>query len=173
MEVTVISSSPPSRRTGMTIPRHKREFHRKIAATCFNQAWDYLEMKDRSEEDERQMLHLAHASRYHWGVVGTPRNRAVADWQLSRIYADLGQPQLALQFAKSCLATCERNRLSDIVHTGSEAMARAYAVAKEYSSARRYLSKARQQLEKLALDRKDKEIYSGQLRETERLIEKR
>jgi tetratricopeptide (TPR) repeat protein len=129
-------------------------------------------MKDRTVEKDHQMLNLAHASRYHWGLVGTAGNRATAEWQISRVYADLGEAQLALRFAKSSLNTCETNRLSDIVHTANEAMARAYAVAKDYRRAERYLSRARQQLDKLKLDREDRKIYSNQIHETEMLIKK-
>lgn len=127
-------------------------------------------MKNRSQEDDQQMLHLAHASRYHWGFVGTPRNRAVGEWQLSRVYAELGESRLALQFAKSSLATCRKNGLTEVVHTANEALARAYAVAKNYDKAREYLDRARRQLRKLTLDSEDRRIYSDQIRETERLL---
>jgi len=146
------------------------KFHRKTAVTCFNNAWDFLVMKGRSQEDDRQMLHLAHASRYHWGLVGTPRNQAVGEWQLSRVYAELGESPLALQFAKSSLALCKKNSLTEVVHTANEAVARAYAVAKDYEKAREYLDRARRQLQKLSLDSEDRRIYSDQIRETERLI---
>jgi len=117
------------------------------------------------------MLYLAHASRYHWGIIGTPRNRAVGEWQLSRVYADLGESRLALQFAKSSLATCRKNGLAEVIHTANEGVARAYAVARDYEKARSYLDRARGQLQKLSLSREDKKIYSDQIRETERLIE--
>jgi len=154
----------------MTLSVKEREFHRKIAADCFNRAWDLLDKKNRSEEDNLQMLHLSHASRYHWSLVGTPTNRAVGEWQLSRVYAELGQPQLALRFAKSCLATCKENGLSDIKHTANEAMARAYAVAKDYHKARKHLDKARRQLGRLALNREDKTAYLDQIKETQAMI---
>ena len=150
----------------------EKEFHRKTAATCFNRAWDLLVMKNRSQEDDQQMLYLAHASRYHWGLVGTPRNRAVGEWQVSRVYADLGHPELALRFAKASLATCKKNGMADLIHTANEAVARAYAVAKDYDKAGEYLDRAREQLRKLRLDSEDRRIYSDQIRETERLIKK-
>ena len=156
----------------MAISKVEREFHRKFAVRCFNLTWDYLELKKRTIEDDRQMLYLAHASRYHWGIVGTPRNRAIGDWQISRVYAELRHLELALEFARSCLATCEKNNLSDIVHTANEAIARAYAVAKDYRSARSYLNKARQQFHNLRLDKEDEKIYSDQLHDTELFIEK-
>ena len=148
----------------------EREFHRKVAIECFNRAWDILDKKNRSEEDGFQMLHLAHASRYHWGLVGTPKNRAVGDWQLSRVYAELGQPRLALEFAESCLAACRENGLSDIEHTANEAIARAYAVAKDYDNARRYLTRGRRQLDRLTLSKGDRAVYLEQIRDTQALI---
>lgn len=147
------------------------EFHRKVAKQCFNKAWDYLDKKDKDANDEQQMLHLAHASRYHWTFVGTPRNMAVSDWQVSRVYAALTQPHLALHFAKSALERMEKDNLSEILHTGYEGMARAYAIAKDNQSARNYIKKAREQLDKATgLDDEDKKIYTDQIRETEELI---
>ena len=148
----------------------EREFHRRVAKDCFNRAWDLLDDKKRSKEDDLQMLYLSHTSRYHWGLVGTPRNRAVGEWQISRIYCEVGQPQIALEFAKSCLATCKTNDLRDILHTADEAIARAYATAKDYASARRYLKVARRQLDLLVLDRDDRAIFLDQIGETEGLI---
>jgi tetratricopeptide (TPR) repeat protein len=140
------------------------------AVQCFNQAWDLLDKKDRDPQETEEMLHLAHASRYHWGLVGKPKNWAVGDWQISRIYADIGQPQLAKLFAKSCLEICERNGLSEILHTADEAVARAYAASKEYESARGYLEEARRRLDLLSLTEKDREVYLSQINETESLI---
>jgi len=148
----------------------EREFHRKAATHCFNRAWDLMVKKDRSPTEDSRLLHLAHASLYHWGLVGTPTNLAVGEWQLSRIYADLGHPKLAVKFARSCLATCKENRLAEIEHTANEAMARAYAAAKDYERARKCLREARRQLDGLKLDKEDRDIYLDQLNETEALI---
>jgi len=148
----------------------EEEFHRKMARKCFNEAWDYLDKRNKDDGEERTMLHLAHASRYHWGLVGTPRNVAVGDWQISRIYASLNQPELALQFAKSCLEICEKNSLSDVLHTAYEAIARAYAISKDYGRAKDYLNRAREQLTKLKLDKEDRKAYSDQIRETEQML---
>ncbi len=150
--------------------KSERRYHRKTAARCFNQAWDYLVKKKRTVKDDMRMLNLAHASAYHWSLVGSPRNRAVGAWQISRIYGAIGEPRLALQFAKSCLEICQKDGLSDIVHTANEAMARAHAIVKDYVTAERYLSKARTQLDKLMLDTEDREIYLKQFHETEKLI---
>jgi hypothetical protein len=154
----------------MAMTKQQREFHRKVAAACFNRAWDYLDMKERSPNDDLEMLNAAHSSRYHWGLVGTPEKRAVGDWQISRVYADLGQPKLSLQFAKSSLDACEKDDLTGIIHTANEAMARAYAIAKDYSRAKTYLGRANQQLDELKLSKGDRNVYLEQLRQTELLI---
>jgi len=119
------------------------------------------------------MLGLAHASSYHWGLVGKPSNRAVSEWQISRIYAELGQPDLALRYAKSCEATCRSNGLSEIAHTADEAMARAYAVGKDFKNARLYLNRARERLDKLTLEKDDRSVYMKQISETEALVLRR
>ena len=146
------------------------EFHRKTAKKCFNETWDYLDKKTRHAAEEQQMLHLAHAGRYHWVFVGSDENLAVSDWQISRVYAVLNQSSLALQFAKSSVERMEKKMLSDILCTGYEAMARAYAVAKDYVAAREYIKRARDQLAKTKMDKDDRKIYSDQISETEQLI---
>jgi tetratricopeptide (TPR) repeat protein len=150
--------------------QNELDFHRKIARDCFNKAWNYLDKKDRDTNDEQQMLNLAHASRYHWSFVGKPENLAVGDWQISRIYAVLNQPHLALHFARSALEICQKNNLSEYLVSAYEGMARAYAVAKDHSSARNYISKAREQLGTLTRGGEDRKIYLDQIRETEELI---
>src|SRR5712664_2379669 len=88
------------------------EFHRKIAAECFNRTWDYLKQKNRNPDDDQTMLNLAHASRYHWSIIGKPLNFAIGDWQISRAYSALNQPYLAIHFAKTSLQMCRKNNLS-------------------------------------------------------------
>src|SRR5438132_12705190 len=88
----------------------EQEFHRKVAAECFNRAWDYLEKRNRSLDDDQMMLNLAHASRYHWSLIGKPWNFTTGDWQISRVYAALNQSDLALGSAKKALETCQKTQ---------------------------------------------------------------
>ena len=149
-----------------------KEFHRKVAAECFNRTWDYLEQKNRSLDDDQMMLNLAHASRYHWSLIGKPWNFTTGDWQISRVYAALNQPDLALSFAKKALETSQKHNLSERLISAYEGMARAHAVATEYPFAREFVSKAREQLHAVSLDDEDRKIYSDQIDETERMIPK-
>jgi hypothetical protein len=144
-------------------------FHRKIAKQCFNETWDLLEKKNRTPEDDRHMLLLAHTSRYHWGVVGNASNLAVGEWQVSRVYADLKEPGPSLIFAKSALDLCLKNKLSGLLPSAYEGMARAYATAHENQQARDYIAKARKELESIK-DKEDKAIFTEQINATEALI---
>ena len=145
------------------------EFHRKTAVACFNKAWDFLDKVVRSSEEDLQMLLEAHTSRYHWGHIGNAHNFAVGDWQISRVYAALKEPALALFFARSSLDLCEKNGLEDLLLSAYEGMARAYAASNNTEEARRYLGKARKKLE-LVQDDEDRKIYSQQIDETQTLI---
>ena len=46
--------------------------HRLIAVRLFNRVWEFMEKADRTSEEDDEMLHAAHASRYHWGHVREP-----------------------------------------------------------------------------------------------------
>ena len=148
------------------------EFHRKVAKECFNKTWDYLEKKNRTPDDDRQMLILAHTSRYHWELVGNARNLAVGEWQISRVYAALKQAEPSLLFAKSSLELVINNNLSELLPSAYEGMARAYAVAQQPQLARDYIVKAHKELESIR-DEEDKKVYAGQINETESLLQMR
>jgi tetratricopeptide (TPR) repeat protein len=154
------------------VPPTEQDFHRKVAAECFNRTWDYLEQKNRRPDDDQMMLNLAHASRYHWGLIGKPWNFTTGDWQISRVYAALNQPALALCFAKKALEISQRHNLSERLISAYEGMARAHAVAKEYPAAKEFVNKARHQLQIESLDGEDRKTYSEQIDETELMIPK-
>jgi len=154
----------------MTITSAEREFHRTAARNCFNRAWTYLERPHRRADEDREMLHLGHAARYHWSRVGTPTHIAVSDWQVSRIYAALGDAPMALEFARSSLELCRRHRLAEYLPTAHEAMARAYAAAHDARAARPHLERARSLLSDPAIDPEDRAIYLGQIEQTERWV---
>ena len=152
------------------LSKQESEFHRKTAKQCFNKTWDYLEKKNRTPDDDRQMLILAHASRYHWGLVGNARNLAVGEWQISRVYADLKQAEPSLLFAKSSLELMIKNNLSDLLPSAYEGLARAYAVAQQPQLARDYVVKAQKEMESIK-DEEDRKIFSEQINETESLLQ--
>ena len=50
--------------------------HRSLTASLFSHTRALLEKKNRTQEDDINMVHCTHASRYHWSIVGTPLNFA-------------------------------------------------------------------------------------------------
>ena len=106
-----------------------KALHRKFAVDCFNGTWGLLDQIDRTPEDDAAMIHMAHASRFHWGQIGTPLEWSRGDWQLARVYTVLGMAEMALHYAKSALDLCETHGYGDFdLAFAYEALARAYAV---------------------------------------------
>ena len=91
-----------------------------------------MEKADRTQEEDDEMIHCAHASAYHWLQVGTPANRARSEWQCSRVHAILGHVEPALRHARRCLELVEANPddMKDWdLPAAYEALARAHMVA--------------------------------------------
>lgn len=78
------------------------DWHRYFAALCNNRAWE-LAVKQRTAEEDAEMLDLAHASALHWGAVGNELNRMRAKTLLAEVHALLG-------FGGSALALAEEMR---------------------------------------------------------------
>lgn len=111
------------------------EAHRAVAVVLFNHTWSLLEAEQRDASQDDEMLHAAHASRWHWARVGAddePQRLAVGEWQCSRVYCVLGRPEPALYHARRCLALAEANEVEDWVYAAAcETMARAHQVSGE------------------------------------------
>ena len=117
--------------------------HRLLAAELFNHAWELLEKLDRTREEDEELIHAAHASRYHWRVAGTALNHARGDWQIARAYAELSVARPALYYARRCLDACSENTFSPCdCAFAHEGMARAHVVAGEMEEACRCIDRA-------------------------------
>jgi hypothetical protein len=110
---------------------------RELARTLFNQVWSLIEQESRTADDDERMIHTAHASRFHWDNVGDDDNRAIGEWQCSRVYATLGRAEPALYHARRCLHYAERPGAEVWLRASAhEALARAQAVAGDFAAAR-------------------------------------
>lgn len=126
---------------------------RELAVALFNAVWDLLELDDRTADEDERMLHMAHASRYHWGQVGAPVNLVRGEWQCSRVYAMLDRAEPCLHHARRVLGLCQRHCISDFdLGYAYEALARAYAVAGDAAAARSYIEQALTAAEDVAID---------------------
>jgi hypothetical protein len=111
-------------------PEEVRLWNRRFAVELFNRSWDLLEMPDRSADDDAEMLAAAFASAWHWRQVGTAENIALGDHQISKVASHVGQPALALHYARRALEAIELGHFGNWqVAAAYEGMARACAAA--------------------------------------------
>jgi hypothetical protein len=116
--------------------------HRRQGVDLFNGTWRLIE----SRADDDQMLHMAHASAFHWSQAPecTPANRARAEWLVSRVSVLCGLTDAAQRHAESCLRWCEENDLADWdLAYAHEALARAAKLAGDHEATSRHLAAAR------------------------------
>ncbi len=122
-----------------------RKTHRKFAVDCFNGTWSLLLKKRRTKADDLEMVHRAHASRYHWGVVGNAQTLAIGEWQVSHVYAVLRRAEPASYHARESLRICREHRIGGFpLAYAYEALARASAVGGKAKDTRRFLRLALQ-----------------------------
>ncbi|MFW9821114.1 MAG: hypothetical protein ACFFE5_16035 [Candidatus Thorarchaeota archaeon] len=144
------------------------KIHEKLAKRTFNETWDYLDKKDRSEEDDLNMIHTAHTSRYHWGILvsegkGGAINLQRGEWIISRVYSILERGESALYHAKKCLELTEHNNIIDFdLAFAYEAMARASALLKSQADFEIYFKLAREAGEKIK-KKEDREYFFQEL----------
>ncbi len=106
-----------------------KSLHRRIAGDLFNYTWSLLDRRRRSKEENDEMLHAAHASRYHWGRAGGPLQASIGEWQVSRVYATLRRPEPAEFHGRRALEIARRHHLAPFyVAYAYEALARAASV---------------------------------------------
>jgi hypothetical protein len=126
-------------------PRTMHDFHLHCARTLFNHVWTLMEKERRTADEDDEMIHAAHASRYHWGQVGEPVNFARGEWQVSRVYTMLNRSEPALYHARRCLDHCAEGGLGGFdLAFAHEALARAYATGGMNAEARRSVELARE-----------------------------
>ena len=135
--------------------------HRALGVALYNDSWRLLE-KERTPEEDEELLHQAHASAYHWlkAPECEPKNRARGEWMCSRVYAVLGRPEPALHHAERCLQIVEASRrdMDDFdLPFAYEALARANAAAGNSDDVLRYEQEAREAAEQIT-DAEDKEL---------------
>lgn len=143
---------------------NEKEWHKKKAVDLFNLVWSFLDKKERTKQEDDKMVHAAHASRFHWGEIGTPLEFERGEWQISRVYSVLNRPQPALYHARRCLEICQENKIGDFdIAFAYEAMARAYAVAREKSEREKYIKLAKATGEDIK-GKEDKDYFFGDLK---------
>jgi hypothetical protein len=141
----------------------ENEFHKKMAVDLFNLVWSLMDKKERTTEENDRMVHAAHASRYHWGEIGTSVEFERGEWQISRVYSVLNRPNAALYHGKRCLEICFENNIKDFdVAFAHEAVARAYALLGEKGERETHIALAREAGEQIT-DEGDRTYFFSEL----------
>lgn len=139
------------------------QLHRTFGADLFNGTWTLLERTDRTPDEDARMIHMTHASAYHWLQVGQPENFARSHWQCSRVYSSVGRAEPALYHARFVLDICERHGIGDFdLAYAYEALARAYAVGGDSAESARWLAKARAAADEIA-EQDDRDLLLADL----------
>ena len=151
----------------MSEPTALETDHRSLGAALFNDAWRLLE-KERTPDEDEELLHQAHASAYHWVKASEcgPKNRARSEWMCSRVYSVLGRAEPALHHAQRCLQIAEakpENMEPFDLPFAYEALARASRVAGDAEAADAHARTCRQLAERIA-DPEDRELVLSDLR---------
>ena len=142
----------------------EREAHKKFAVDLFNLVWNLMDKKERTIEENDKMVHATHASRFHWGEIGTPLEFERGEWQISRVYSVLKLPQQALYHAQRCLEICKSNNIRDFdIAFAYEAMARAHAIAGQKEECKKYLQLAKEAGEQIK-EKGDKDYFFTELK---------
>ncbi|WP_237582687.1 hypothetical protein [Pontibacillus yanchengensis] len=110
--------------------------HKELAVSCFNNVWTLLEKPHRTSEENEQMVHVCHTSLWHWTQVPTHTNQnlSIGYWQLSRVYAVIGQGENALHYADLCLTYSEELD-PFFIGCAHEAFSRSYLVLGQLENA--------------------------------------
>lgn len=119
------------------------QWHKKEAIENFNATWDLIDKPHRTHDENLSMVHMSHASRFHWGQIGEPVHLARGEWQISRVYCLLNMAESALLHAEESLRICEENNIGDFdLAFAYEAMARAYSILKDSTHLELFRKKA-------------------------------
>ena len=140
------------------------ESEKNLAKSLFNSCWKLIDKPGRTTEEDAEMIHLAHASRWHWGNVGGIQERAIGEWQCARVHAILGNGRVALLHAT---LSAQLARSLPTPHfmkaSAAEALAFAHFLLGEHQAASEYKEQAIKLLE--GLKEKDAEHIRKQIAE--------
>lgn len=136
------------------------DIHRTLAVETNQLAWKLLE----SRADDDLLVHVAHASAFHWAQAGGgPQKRQRAEWLIARVYSELGFGVSALRHARRCQEITEGfpDAMADFDRAYAlEGLARAYAADRDRDATRRYRLRAREAGAQIAAA-EDRRVFEG------------
>jgi hypothetical protein len=139
--------------------------HRRLAAELFNHTWTLIDRDRRTRDEDDEMLYSTFASAYHWlrAEGAGPEHRARGEWQISRVFAELGRGDEAVVHARRCLDHCREHGIGDWdLAFAWEALARASRLAGDAVTFHESLARAREAGRDIA-DADDREHFERAL----------
>jgi hypothetical protein len=138
--------------------------HKYFSAECFNKTWDLIDNPNRTSEEDKSMLQTSMASLWHWTQRdgAKPQNLSVGNWQVSRVYALLGQADNARRYGEISLKLAQ-GTTSFYSGFAYEALARAEMVAGNKAKMQEYLQRANVLADQVE-DKEDKQVLSSDLK---------
>lgn len=139
------------------------EAHKHFAQATNGRVWELLQKRDRSQAENDEMVHAAHACAYHWKFAGTAVHQQRGEWLISHVYVVLGHGNEALRHAERCFELTESNRslMQDFdIAYAFEGMARAQALLGDRKMAEEFLVLAQQAGNSIA-NEEDLSIFMG------------
>ncbi len=121
--------------------------HKHFATSCFNACWGLIDKSDRTPAEDEEMLRLAVTSHHHWTQRANygAKEASVANWQISRVYALLGEGGLARRFGMTSLEVLEGTDVGPFfAGYAQEALARAASVLGNGAAVQMHLTAARE-----------------------------
>ncbi len=137
------------------------QYHHYLGIELNMQTWNLLMKKERTSQDESRMIAFALGSQFHWykSPNWQPVNAQRGEWLISHVYSVLGREDRAVEHAKNCMKFTEDQDLKDFdLAYAYEAMARAYASAKDLDNFEKYYELAKTAGEEIA-GKDDKKIF--------------
>jgi hypothetical protein len=135
--------------------------HRDLAVATFNASWDLLE-RARSDAEDRELLEVAFASRHHWREVGGAQQLSIADWMVSRCFAELGDGPMSLRFAEAAIVEVPADAPAWMRASALEGLARAYAACGDQAARDDAWRRSRAMLDEEA-DQEERAVIEAQL----------
>jgi hypothetical protein len=139
------------------------EAHKYFAGRANARVWELLQQPKRSQAEDDEMLHAAHACAYHWKFAGTALHQQRGEWLISHVHAVLGQSHEALRHAERCFEWTESHRelMKDFdIAYAFEGLARAHAMMGDHHVAQEFFDLAEQAGRAIA-NEEDRSIFMG------------
>jgi len=123
-----------------------KQGHKRFGLRINNETWQLIDKKNRTPEEDEQMIYAAYASCYHWRKVGTHVHDQRGEWMIARAYTLTFNKTENIFYANRCLAIAQAHpdEMKDFDWAFIyEGIARANALAGNTEVATQFIKKAK------------------------------